>query len=131
MKKKLPILFLLLFLGMGAYAQQKNIVGRDVGQLKDIKISGRIIDQITGEPLVGATITVRELTKTEITSTNGTFNLVLDRAEYTLEIRYVGYETVIYPFVAVGEGRISLTMIQEDFTLDDVVIYGRDPEKSR
>jgi hypothetical protein len=130
MKKKLPILFLLFLIVVTANAQQKNIVGRDIGQLKDIKVSGRIIDQITGEPLVGATITVRELTKTEITTTNGTFNLVLDRAEYTLEIRYVGYETVIYPFVAVGEGRINLTMIQEDFTLDDVVIYGRDPEKN-
>lgn len=132
MVKKLQILIFLLFvLGTSdLIAQQKNIIGRDIGQLKDIKISGRIIDEITGEPLSGATITVRELNKTEITSLNGSFNLVLDRAEYTLEIRYVGYETIIYPFVAVGEGRINLTMIQEDFTLDDVVIYGRDPEKN-
>mgnify|MGYP001806396910 CR=1 FL=1 len=131
MNKTLPYIFLFLLLVSGElFAQQKNIVGRDIGQLKDIKISGRLIDQISGEPLVGATVTVKELNKTEVTNPNGNFNLVLDRADYILEIRYVGYETVIYPFVAVGDGRISLTMIQEDFTLDDVVIYGRDPEKN-
>ena len=112
-------------------AQQKaTVVGRDIGELKNIRIRGRLIDQISGEPLVGATVTIRELDKTEVTNTNGSFFLVLDRAEYTLEFRYVGYETIIYPIVAVGEGRISLTMIQEDFTLDDVVIFGRDPEKN-
>jgi hypothetical protein len=122
-------LFIILFSGL-LQAQQRNVVGRDIGELKNLKISGRITDQITGEALVGATVTVREINKTEITNSNGNFNLVLDRAEYILEFRYVGYETVIYPIVAVGEGRINLTMIQEDFTLDDVVIFGSDPEKN-
>jgi hypothetical protein len=35
---------------------KREVIGRDVGQLKGIKISGRIIDEITGEALVGATI---------------------------------------------------------------------------
>ncbi|GHB45178.1 TonB-dependent receptor [Mongoliitalea lutea] len=132
MKKFLLVIGLLLFIIPGVVlAQQKaTVVGRDIGELKNIRISGRLIDQISGEPLVGATVTIRELNKTEVTNTNGSFFLVLDRAEYTLEFRYVGYETIIYPIIAVGEGRISLTMIQEDFTLDDVVIFGRDPEKN-
>lgn len=132
MKKILPLyLILSLCYSMASFAQQKApVIGRDIGELKNLKISGRIIDHITGDPLVGATITVRETAKTEITNSNGSFFLVLDRAEYVLEIRYVGYETVVYPFVAVGEGRINISMVQEDFTLDDVVIYGRDPEKN-
>jgi len=131
MKKILLLSFLLTFIFHGwTMAQQRNVVGRDIGELKNLKISGRITDQITGDALVGATVTVREINKTEITNSNGNFNLVLDRAEYILEFRYVGYETVIYPIIAVGEGRINLTMIQEDFTLDDVVIFGRDPEKN-
>jgi hypothetical protein len=131
MKKILLLSFLLsFFLNGWIMAQQRNVVGRDIGELKNLKISGRLTDQITGEALVGATVTVREINKTEITNSNGIFNLVLDRAEYILEFRYVGYETIIYPIIAVGEGRINLTMIQEDFTLDDVVIFGRDPEKN-
>lgn len=125
------VLSIALLIPSLSFAQQKaTVIGRDIGELKNIRISGRLIDQISGEPLVGATVTIRELNKTEVTNTNGNFFLVLDRAEYTLEFRYVGYETVIYPIIAVGEGRISMTMIQEDFTLDDVVIFGRDPEKN-
>ncbi|MDO9552067.1 TonB-dependent receptor [Rhodonellum sp.] len=131
MKKNILLLLLFGFILSGTvFAQQKNIIGRDIGELKGIKISGRVTDQITGEALVGASVTVKELNKTEITNTNGNFLLELDRAEYNLEVRYVGYETVKYPFVAVGEGRISIRMIQEDFELDDVVIFGSDPEKN-
>lgn len=124
-------LLLQLLLLSGLQAQQRaTVIGRDIGEMKNIRISGRVIDQITGEALIGATVTVKETNKTEITNSNGNFFLVLDRAEYNLEIRFVGYETVQYPFIAVGEGRINISMLQEEFTLDDVVIYGRDAEKN-
>lgn len=130
-------ILLLLFAQLGHFAvaqtitpSKREVVGRDIGQLKGIKISGRIIDEITGEALVGATVTVPELNLNRITDNNGSFELVLDRAEYNLQFRYVGYETVEYPITAVGDGRLSIRMIQEDFELDDVVIYGSDPEKN-
>lgn len=132
--KKILLLFIIL-LGQGAWAQtttppKREVIGRDIGQLKGIKISGRIIDEITGEALVGATVSVPELDLTRITDNNGAFELLLDRSEYNLQFRYVGYETIDYPITAVGDGRISIRMIQEDFQLDDVVIFGRDPEKN-
>lgn len=132
--KKLLLLFIFL-IGQGAWAQttapsKREVIGRDIGQLKGIKISGRIIDEISGEALVGATVTVPELEVTKITDNNGGFELILDRAEYTIQFRYVGYETLDYPITAVGDGRLSIRMIQEDFQLDDVVIFGRDPEKN-
>ena len=131
MKRLLPlILFLLTHVAFTQTQPKREVVGRDIGQLKNIKISGRIMDEITGEALVGATVTVPELNVTRITDSNGGFELVLDRAEYILEFRYVGYETIKYPIVAVGDGRISIRMLQEDFQLDDVVIFGRDPEKN-
>jgi hypothetical protein len=131
MKRNLLLLFLLIsHLTLAQTEVKRDVVGRDIGQLKGIKISGRIIDEITGEGLVGATVTVPELAINRITDNNGGFELTLDRAEYNLIFRYVGYETVDYPIVAVGDGRISIKMIQEDFQLDDVVIFGRDPEKN-
>ncbi|SDD62216.1 Outer membrane receptor proteins, mostly Fe transport [Algoriphagus faecimaris] len=128
------LLFLaLIFLVQLASAQdlpKRQVIGRDVGQLKNIRITGRIIDQITGEALVGATVTIPELNQVKVTDPNGGFELMLERAEYNLEFRYVGYETIFYPITSVGDGRISIQMIQEDFQLDDVVIFGRDPEKN-
>lgn len=133
MKKLILVVYFLLGWGT-AWAQTptvtREVIGRDIGQLKGIKLSGRITDEITGEALVGATVTIPELNLTRITDANGSFELELSRAEYTLEFRYVGYETKIYPITAVGDGRITIKMLQEDFNLDDVVIYGSDPEKN-
>ncbi|MDI1324521.1 MAG: TonB-dependent receptor [Algoriphagus sp.] len=131
MKKLLfAFFFLLTHLGMAQTEVKREVVGRDIGQLKGIKISVRITDEITGEALVGATVTVPELGINRITDANGSFELELERAEYTLLFRYVGYETIDYPITAVGDGRIAIRMIQEDFQLDDVVIFGSDPEKN-
>ncbi len=133
--KNILLIILLILSCQDLSAQQANaprreVVGRDIGQVKGIRITGRITDEITGEALVGATVTVPELSLTRITDTNGSFELLLDRAEYNLQFRYVGYETVDYPITAVGDGRITIKMIQEDFQLEDVVIFGRDPEKN-
>lgn len=132
MKKILLLTY--LFLGLSAaWAQspsvKREVIGRDIGQLKGISLSGRLTDEITGEALVGATVRIPELNITRITDANGGFELEVARAEYTLEFRYVGYETKIYPITLVGDGRLTIRMLQEDFTLDDVVIYGSDPEK--
>lgn len=131
--KKILLTFLticLVTIGMAQEKAKPTVIGRDIGQLKNIRINGRIIDEITGEALVGATVTITEINQTRITDNNGEFEFNLDRAEYTLEFRYVGYESITYPIVAVGDGRIAMRMIQEDFELDDVVIFGRDPEKN-
>jgi len=118
----------LILIGQGFSQEQKTVIGRDIGEMKDLKISGRVIDQITGDPLVGATVTING--QTEVTNPNGNFSFLLDRAEYDMVIRYIGYQTLIFPFVAVGEGRITLRLLEEDFQLDDVVIYGRNPERN-
>lgn len=131
MKRFLPLLFLLFAqFAFGQTEVKREVVGRDIGQLKGIKISARVIDEITGEGLVGATLTIPETKEVFVSDNNGGFDLTLERAEYTLLFRFVGYETVPYPITAVGEGRILIKMIQEDFQLEDVVIYGRDPEKN-
>ncbi|NVK50882.1 MAG: TonB-dependent receptor [Cyclobacteriaceae bacterium] len=132
MKKLLfTCLAFLILQGVAAQDQiKREIIGRDIGQLKNIRITGRIIDEITGDALIGATVSIPEINQTKITDNNGEFEFILDRAEYTLEFRYVGYESISYPIVAVGDGRISMRMIQEDFELEDVVIFGRDPEKN-
>lgn len=131
MKKLLFIFFFLIAqLGMAQTEVKREVVGRDIGQLKGIKISVRITDEITGEAMVGATVTVPELGINRITDANGSIELTLERAEYNLQFRFVGYETVDYPITSVGDGRIAIRMIQEDFQLDDVVIFGSDPEKN-
>ncbi|WP_192347819.1 TonB-dependent receptor [Algoriphagus sp. Y33] len=132
MKKCILLLFLIIshFGFPQTISVKREVVGHDIGQLKGIKISGRIIDEITGEALVGVTVTVPEISVNGLTDTRGSFELIMDRAEYNLQFRYVGYETVDYPIVAVGDGRISIKMIPEGFQLEDVVIFGINPERN-
>lgn len=131
MKKLLFAFFLLLaHWSMAQTEVKREVIGRDIGQLKGIRIGVRITDEITGEAMVGATVTVPELGINRITDANGSIELTLERAEYNLQFRFVGYETIDYPITAVGDGRIAIRMIQEDFQLDDVVIFGSDPEKN-
>ena len=86
--KKISLLIFLFFGLTAAWAQtpsvKREVVGRDIGQLKGIKLSGRITDEITGESLVGATVRIPELDLTRITDDNGSFELEVSRAEYTL-----------------------------------------------
>lgn len=58
------------------------------------KISGRVIDT-TQEPLVGATITLKEKPSVGTTTdTEGRYTLTLpDQKEYTVQVSFVGYVT--------------------------------------
>ncbi|MDN3204942.1 TonB-dependent receptor [Algoriphagus sediminis] len=129
-KLLLACLLLLSHLALAQTEVKREVIGRDIGQLNGIRISARVIDEITGEALVGATVSLPETGEVFVSDNNGTFDLVLERAEYNLVFRYVGYEEVQYPITAVGDGRILIRMIQEDFELEDVVIFGRDPDKN-
>ncbi len=80
-KLLLAFVFMIPLLSLAQSQVKREVVGRDVGQLKDIKISGRLLDEITGDALVGATVTVPEINVTRITDSNGAFELTLDRAE--------------------------------------------------
>ncbi len=55
------------------------------------KVTGKLIDADTKEPLVGAAAVVQGTTTGTVSSLNGTFELSLDNGEYTLVFSYLGY----------------------------------------
>lgn len=69
-----------LFMSVVAFAQQA--------------INGTITDKQTGEPLVGAEVLVTGTTMGTITNSLGEFSLETSSQPSSLEIRYVGYETL-------------------------------------
>lgn len=60
---------------------------------EDAKLSGKVTDGTTGEPMIGATIQVKGTTMGTVTDTEGKFSLDLDAGKHTLIISYIGYET--------------------------------------
>ncbi len=97
------------------------------------EINGTVLDQESGEPLVGASALIQGTTKGAITDVYGNFTIsnVADGA-YTVIISFVGYED-ISKNVTVAGSNVSmgqLSMSESIYAFDQVVISGtRQPEK--
>lgn len=57
------------------------------------KITGKIKDEKTGEPIIGATIIVKGTEKGAATDVDGNFAIAIDAGTYTLTVNYIGYQT--------------------------------------
>lgn len=93
------------------------------GYAQSGKITGRILDSETGEPLFGATVGIQGTTTGAITDFDGQY-LILNVApgSYILEARYIGYATVVVQDVIV---RTDLTTTQ-DFKLQPETFEGEE-----
>jgi len=90
------------------------------------RISGKILDE-KGEPLPGAGIKIVELNRTASTSVDGSFSISADPGNYTVEIRYVSYQTRRVTDVIVKSGEntpLNVSMKPASETLAGVVITG-------
>lgn len=101
-KKLLPLLIVFLLAGAGLQAQSG-------------KITGKILDSETGEPLIGATVGIKGTTKGAVADIDGNYLMLnVEPGTYTLEARYIGYATLAVLEVIV---RTDLTT-EQDFKLD-------------
>lgn len=101
------------------------------GQTFEQTLKGKVFDQTTLEPLLGATITV-ENTNPVIGTTsdeNGIFTIKnLPIGRYNLQVSYVGYETTIVAQVMVTSGKevVLEVALKEDATqLDEIVVQAK------
>jgi len=85
------------------------------------KITGKVVDANTGEPLPGANIVLKETTIGAATDINGTFLILnVPPGRYSLEVSMIGYSKQLMPDVFV---QIDLTT-RLDFSLETEVIKG-------
>ena len=102
----MALLFLLCFLPMGAMAQ---------GLVKGI------VNDETGEPVVGATVKVEGTNVGTITDLDGNFSIEA-ASNATLSVSYVGYVT--QQVNVAGRSNIQITIVEDNTTLNDVVVIG-------
>ncbi len=88
-----------------------------------INISGKVIDQKSNEPLIGASVSVKGTTTGRATSVDGTFTLEVNNLPVNLVVSYIGYETREVNIESVPKQlTIRLTMVVN--TMEDLVIIG-------
>ncbi len=111
MKKRIHLLFLILFVGIGIAFAQNQVVGS-------------VTDE-SGEPVIGASIQVKGTSLGTVTGIDGTFSLNVPTSSKTLIVSYVG---MITQEVAV---RPSLNIVLQTDTeqLDELVVVGYGTQK--
>jgi TonB-linked SusC/RagA family outer membrane protein len=97
--------------------------------LGQTEVTGIISDGETGEEIPGATILIKGTTSGTISDYDGTYSLAVENLNDSLEISFIGYETMIIPI----EGRqiIDIALGVNNNQLDEVIVvgYGRQKKK--
>ena len=94
--------------------------------LAQIKITGKVTDQSTGEALIGVSVKVKGTAAGTVTDVNG--NFVLNGPEDgTLVVSYVGYTTTEVPIQ--GKTTINIKLQSANKGLNEVVVVGYGVQK--
>ena len=91
-----------------------------MGALAQGLVKGTVNDE-AGEPIIGATVKVDGTSAGTITDFNGNFS-VQAASNATLSISYVGY--VPQQVNVGGRSNIAITLVEDNTTLNDVVVIG-------
>jgi hypothetical protein len=115
MKRKVLLIPIVLCLFLvKAYSQEKYT------------ISGIISDAESGETMIGATISVKELTATgTITNAYGYYSLTLPKGEYTVVFSYLGYKSIENIIDLSEDKRLDYKLSPDSETLEAVVVMAK------
>ena len=109
-------LFALIFLilALPIYSQQR------------LSISGQIKDAVTGEDLIGAVLTIRELPEKSIaTNTYGFYSITVPKGSYEITAQYTGYRPQVQQIKLDHSMNVNFSLFEQARELDEVVVYGR------
>lgn len=87
-------------------------------------MSGYVKDASNGETLIGSTVYVRELGIGTTTNVYGFYSLTLPADDYTVEFRFVGFETTVQNVSLKSNQRINVEIGEGDVKLQEVVVTG-------
>ncbi len=85
-------------------------------------LNGYITDGNDGETMFGATVFVREIAGGNVTNAYGFYSITLPPGEYTIEFRYLGYNTQIEQISLTGDQRLDVELQSEGTELQEVVV---------
>ncbi|WBX73448.1 TonB-dependent receptor [Tenacibaculum pacificus] len=84
-------------------------------------LSGNVVNN-NQEPLVGATITIKELKKGTASDFEGNFKLQLSKGTYTIEASYVGFNKVVQNIEVSENKTITFQLSGDKNVLDEVLV---------
>ena len=94
--------------------------------LAQIKITGKITDQTTGESLIGVSVKVKGTSAGTVTDINGNFTLNAPE-DGTLVVSFIGYTTLEVPIA--GKTTLNIKLQSANKGLNEVVVVGYGVQK--
>ena len=86
------------------------------------KITGKVTDKTTGDPLPQVTIQVKGTSQGTTTDFDGKYSIDVKSTSGTLVFNYLGYKT--QEIEISGNNIINVTLVEDASTLDEVVVIG-------
>jgi hypothetical protein len=110
---KNSILFFLLVFVLGSTSFAQNYA-----------VSGDVRDNATGESIIGATVLIKNKSIGAVTNSFGFYSITLPEGNYEMELRCVGYETLIAPLKLQFNLHKDFELKPISFTGGPVIIEG-------
>ena len=107
-KVKIVAFLMVLLASLAANSQTFNFTGKVVNSQQ--------------QPLIGATVMVEGLEKGTSSDSEGNFTLNFSQVSYTLEISYVGYQTITKKININRDQNQTFELASEDNVLDEVLV---------
>ncbi|MBQ9671793.1 MAG: TonB-dependent receptor [Prevotella sp.] len=112
MKQRLTMLLVSLFLLVG-------------GAFSQTKVSGTVVSQEDGQPVIGASILVVGTNTGVVTNADGKFSLTMPAGKKTLRITYVGME----PLEVSARPNMKIVLTNDQKALDEVIVVAFGTQK--
>ncbi len=88
----------------------------------EIKITGTVLDQQNGEPLIGASVRVKGTSTGTVTNLEGKFSLSVPETATTLVVSYVGY--LSEELEIANRTNIEVSLVPDVSSLEELVVIG-------
>lgn len=86
------------------------------------RITGRVSDTATGDPLIGASVIEKGTTNGTITDFNGNYALTVQRLDAVLTVNYTGYNSLDISIS--GRTQVDISMAESPGVFDEIIVVG-------
>jgi len=97
---------------------------------KTYTISGKLTDSQSGEPIFGANVYIEETMEGTTSDENGRYKLKHAEGDYTLVVRYIGFDEVKTSIKLNKNLKIDIQPRQKVATVSEVVVTGEKENKN-
>lgn len=111
------IVLLFILIPILVYSQNKNAAS------SKITLNGYVRDSLSGELIIGATITINGQGKGVASNQYGFYSITIDSGNYLISITHISYQQKIFEFDLQTDSAFNFELIPKSAAISEVVVY--------